>query len=557
MKILSDIEIAQSCAMKPITEIAETAGVDSQYLELYGNYKAKVDYRLLRESKRPDGKLILVTAINPTPAGEGKTTTTVGLADAMRRLGKNTLVALREPSLGPVFGVKGGAAGGGYAQVVPMEDINLHFTGDFHAIGAANNLCAAMLDNHIQQGNALGIDVKRITWKRCVDMNDRQLRNIVDGLGGRMQGVPREDGFDITVASEIMAVLCLSADIPDLKARLGRMVVAYTYDGKPVTAHDLKAEGAMAALLKDALKPNLVQTLEGTPAFIHGGPFANIAHGCNSVMATRMAMRLADYAVTEAGFGADLGAEKFLDIKCRLAGLKPSAVVVVATVRALKNHGGVPKAELNEENLPALEKGLPNLLQHVENITKVFGLPCVVAINAFPTDTARELQLVEDKCKELGVNVALSEVWAKGGEGGIALAEEVVRLCEQPNDFRFAYDTEDSIEQKLNDIARNVYHADGVELTAGARKQMKELEALGFDKLPICMAKTQYSFSDDAAKLGAPRGFTITVRNLKVSAGAGFLVALTGDIMTMPGLPKVPAAEKIDVDENGKITGLF
>ena len=557
MKILSDIEIAQSCAMKPITEIAETAGVDSQYLELYGNYKAKVDYRLLRESKRPDGKLILVTAINPTPAGEGKTTTTVGLADAMRRLGKNTLVALREPSLGPVFGVKGGAAGGGYAQVVPMEDINLHFTGDFHAIGAANNLCAAMLDNHIQQGNLLGIDVKRITWKRCVDMNDRQLRNIVDGLGGRMQGVPREDGFDITVASEIMAVLCLSADIPDLKARLGRMVVAYTYDGKPVTAHDLKAEGAMAALLKDALKPNLVQTLEGTPAFIHGGPFANIAHGCNSVMATRMAMRLADYAVTEAGFGADLGAEKFLDIKCRLAGLKPSAVVVVATVRALKNHGGVPKAELNEENLPALEKGLPNLLQHVENITKVFGLPCVVAINAFPTDTAAELKLVEDKCRELGVNVALSEVWAKGGEGGIALAEEVVRLCEQPNDFRFAYDTEDSIEQKLNDIARKVYHANGVELTAGARKQMKELEALGFDKLPICMAKTQYSFSDDASKLGAPKDFTITVRNLKVSAGAGFLVALTGDIMTMPGLPKVPAAEKIDVDENGKITGLF
>ena len=557
MKILSDIEIAQSCTMKPITEIAKTAGVDSEYLELYGNYKAKVDYRLLRESKRPDGKLILVTAINPTPAGEGKTTTTVGLADAMRKLGKNTLVALREPSLGPVFGVKGGAAGGGYAQVVPMEDINLHFTGDFHAIGAANNLCAAMLDNHIQQGNALGIDVKKITWKRCVDMNDRQLRNIVDGLGGRMQGVPREDGFDITVASEIMAVLCLSADIPDLKARLGRMVVAYTYDGKPVTAHDLKAEGAMAALLKDALKPNLVQTLEGTPAFIHGGPFANIAHGCNSVMATKMAMRLADYAVTEAGFGADLGAEKFLDIKCRLAGLKPSAVVVVATVRALKNHGGVAKADLNTENLEALEKGLPNLLQHVENITKVYQLPCVVAINAFPTDTAAELKLVEDKCRELGVNVALSEVWAKGGEGGIALAEEVVRLCEQPNDFRFAYDTEDSIEQKLNDIATKIYHADGVELTAGARKQMKELEALGFDKLPICMAKTQYSFSDDAAKLGAPKDFTITVRNLKVSAGAGFLVALTGDIMTMPGLPKVPAAEKIDVDENGKITGLF
>ena len=557
MKVLSDIEIAQSCTMQPITEVAKTAGVDQKYLELYGNYKAKVDYRLLRESDRPDGKLILVTAINPTPAGEGKTTTTVGLADAMRKLGKNTLVALREPSLGPVFGVKGGAAGGGYAQVVPMEDINLHFTGDFHAIGAANNLLAAMLDNHIQQGNALGIDVKRITWKRCVDMNDRQLRNIVDGLGGRMQGVPREDGFDITVASEIMAVLCLSADIPDLKARLGRMVVAYTYDGKPVTAHDLKAEGAMAALLKDALKPNLVQTLEGTPAFIHGGPFANIAHGCNSVMATKKSMRLADYTVTEAGFGADLGAEKFLDIKCRLAGLTPSAVVVVATVRALKNHGGVPKTQLNAENLEALEKGLPNLLQHVDNIKNVFGLPCVVAINAFPTDTARELQLVEDKCHELGVNVALSEVWAKGGEGGLALAEEVVRLCEQPNDFRFSYDTQDSIDKKLNDIAKNIYHADGAVLTAGAAKQARELEALGFDKLPICMAKTQYSFSDDAAKLGAPKDFTITVRNLKVSAGAGFLVALTGDIMTMPGLPKVPAAEKIDVDENGKITGLF
>jgi formate--tetrahydrofolate ligase len=557
MKVLTDIEIAQACQMKPITQIAETAGVPQEYLELYGNYKAKVNYNLLRERKGPDGKLILVTAINPTPAGEGKTTTTVGLADAMRKLGKNALVALREPSLGPVFGVKGGAAGGGYAQVVPMEDINLHFTGDFHAIGAANNLCAAMLDNHIQQGNALGIDVKKITWKRCVDMNDRQLRNIVDGLGGRMQGVPREDGFDITVASEIMAVLCLAADIPDLKARLGRMVVAYTYDGKPVTAHDLKAEGAMAALLKDALKPNLVQTLEGTPALIHGGPFANIAHGCNSVMATKMALRLADYAITEAGFGADLGAEKFLDIKCRLAELKPSAVVVVATVRALKNHGGVAKADLNTENLDALEKGLPNLLQHVENITRVFGLPCVVAINAFPTDTAAELKLVEDKCRELGVNVALSEVWAKGGEGGLALAEEVIRLCGQPNDFRFAYDTEDSIEKKLNDIAVNIYHADGVELTAGARKQMKELEELGFGSLPICMAKTQYSFSDDAAKLGAPRNFTITVRNLKVSAGAGFLVALTGDIMTMPGLPKVPAAEKIDVDETGRITGLF
>ena len=557
MAFLTDIEIAQSCTMQPITEIAKVAGVDEQYLELYGNYKAKIDYRLLRESTRPDGKLILVTAINPTPAGEGKTTTTVGLADGLRKLGKNVMVALREPSLGPVFGVKGGAAGGGYAQVVPMEDINLHFTGDFHAIGAANNLLAAMLDNHIQQGNALGIDVKRIVWKRCVDMNDRQLRNVIDGLGGRMQGVPREDGFDITVASEIMAVLCLSANIPDLKERLGRMVVAYTFDGKPVTAHDLKAEGAMAALLKDALKPNLVQTLEGTPAFIHGGPFANIAHGCNSVMATRMAMRLGDYTVTEAGFGADLGAEKFLDIKCRLAGLKPSAVVVVATVRALKNHGGVAKSDLNNENLEALEKGLPNLLQHVSNITNVYKLPCVVAINAFPTDTAAELKLVEDKCRELGVNVALSEVWAKGGEGGKALATEVLRLCEQPNDFSFAYDVEDSIEQKLNDIAKKIYHADGVALTANARKQMAELEALGFGNLPICMAKTQYSFSDDQTKLGAPTGFTITVRNLKVSAGAGFLVALTGDIMTMPGLPKVTAAEKIDVDEDGKITGLY
>ena len=558
MEFKTDIQIAQECKMQKITEIAKAAGVDEQYLEQYGNYKAKVDYSLLKDTEgQPDGKLILVTAINPTPAGEGKTTTTVGLADGLRKIGKNVMVALREPSLGPVFGVKGGAAGGGYAQVVPMEDINLHFTGDFHAIGAANNLLAAMLDNHIQQGNALGIDIKRIVWKRCVDMNDRQLRNVIDGLGGRMQGVPREDGFDITVASEIMAVLCLASDIPDLKERLALIVVAYTYDGKPVTAADLKAQGAMAALLKDALKPNLVQTLEGTPAFIHGGPFANIAHGCNSVMATRIAMRLGDYAVTEAGFGADLGAEKFLDIKCRLAGLKPSAVVVVATVRALKNHGGVPKAELNTENLEALEKGLPNLLQHVSNITNVYKLPCVVAINAFPTDTAAELKLVEDKCRELGVNVALSEVWAKGGEGGKALAEEVVRLCEQPNDFSFAYDVNDSIEQKLNDIAKKVYHADGVALTANARKQMAELEALGFDKLPICMAKTQYSFSDDPALLGAPTGFTVTVRNLKVSAGAGFLVALTGDIMTMPGLPKVPAAEKIDVDENGKITGLF
>ena len=557
MKILSDIEIAQQCAMRPITDIARTAGVEEKYLELYGNYKAKVDYRLLRESTRPDGKLILVTAINPTPAGEGKTTTTVGLADAMRRLGKNTLVALREPSLGPVFGVKGGAAGGGYAQVVPMEDINLHFTGDFHAIGAANNLLAAMLDNHIQQGNALGIDVKKITWRRCVDMNDRQLRNIVDGLGGRMQGVPREDGFDITVASEIMAVLCLASDLKDLKARLARIIVGYTYDDKPVTAADLKAQGAMAALLKDAIKPNLVQTLENTPALVHGGPFANIAHGCNSVSATDTALKLADYVVTEAGFGADLGAEKFLDIKCRLAGLTPSAVVVVATVRALKNHGGVAKDGLNEENLPALERGLPNLLQHVDNIKNVFGLPCVVAVNAFPTDTASELKLVEDKCRKLGVNVALSEVWAKGGEGGLSLAEEVVRLCESPNEFRFAYDAEAPIEEKLNDIVRKIYHADGAELTAAARKQMGELEELGFGKLPICMAKTQYSFSDDAAKLGAPSGFTVTVRNLKVSAGAGFLVALTGDIMTMPGLPKAPAAEKIDVDENGRITGLF
>ena len=557
MEFKTDIEIAQSTPMKPITEIAKVAGVEEDYLELYGKYKAKVDYKLLKEVDRPDGKLILVTAINPTPAGEGKTTTTVGLADGLKKLGKNVMVALREPSLGPVFGVKGGAAGGGYAQVVPMEDINLHFTGDFHAIGAANNLLAAMLDNHIQQGNALGIDVKKIVWKRAVDMNDRQLRNIVNGLGGRMQGVPREDGFDITVASEVMAVLCLASSITDLKERLGRMVVAYTFDGKPVTAADLKAQGAMAALLKDALKPNLVQTLEGTPAFIHGGPFANIAHGCNSVMATRIALRMGDYAVTEAGFGADLGAEKFLDIKCRLAGLKPSAVVVVATVRALKNHGGVPKAELNNENLEALEKGLPNLLQHVDNIKNVFGLPCVVAINAFPTDTAAELKLVEDKCRELGVNVALSEVWAKGGEGGVALAEEVLRLCEQENHFSFAYDAEESIEAKLDAIAKKIYHADGVTLTANARKQMKELEALGFDKLPICMAKTQYSFSDDAGLLGAPRGFTITVRNLKVSAGAGFLVALTGDIMTMPGLPKVPAAERIDVDEDGKITGLF
>ena len=554
----TDIEIAQEATPLKITEIAQKCGVDEKYIEQYGNYKAKIDYRMLKDlADKPDGKLILVTAITPTPAGEGKTTTSVGLADGLRKIGKNAVVALREPSLGPVFGVKGGAAGGGYAQVVPMEDINLHFTGDFHAISAANNLLAAMLDNHIQQGNTLGIDVKQITWKRAVDMNDRQLRHIVDGLGGKVQGVPREDGFEITVASEIMAVLCLSSDIIDLKTRLARMIVAYTYDGKPVTAHDLKAEGAMAALLKDALKPNLVQTLEGTPAFIHGGPFANIAHGCNSVTATRMALKMGDYAVTEAGFAADLGAEKFVDIKCRMSGLRPSAVVVVATVRALKYHGGVAKAELNNENLDALEKGLPNLLQHVENVTKVYGLPCVVAINAFPTDTKAELELVEKKCGELGVNVALSEVWAKGGEGGKALAEEVVRLCEQPNQFGFTYPLEASIEEKLESICKRVYHADGVTLTANAKKQAAQLTELGFGNLPICMAKTQYSFSDDPSLLGAPKGFTVTVRNLKVSAGAGFIVALTGDIMTMPGLPKVPAAEKIDVDENGKITGLF
>ena len=557
MEIKTDIEIAQSCQAKNIREIAATAGVDEKYLELYGNYKAKVDYKLLSQEQGEDGKLILVTAITPTPAGEGKTTTSVGLADGLRKIGKKSVVALREPSLGPVFGVKGGAAGGGYAQVIPMEDINLHFTGDFHAIGAANNLLAAMLDNHIQQGNALGIDVKQITWKRVVDMNDRQLRHIVDGLGGRMQGVPREDGFDITVASEIMAVLCLATSLMDLKQKLGSIIVAYTYDGKPVTAHDLKAEGAMTALLKDALKPNLVQTLEGTPAFIHGGPFANIAHGCNSIIATKMALKLGDYAVTEAGFAADLGAEKFIDIKCRKAGLKPSAVVIVATVRALKYHGGVPKPELNQENLEALEKGLPNLLQHVDNVKNVYGLPCVVAINAFPTDTKAELDLVEKKCNELGVNVALSEVWAKGGEGGKALAEEVVRLCEEENHFQYVYDTELSIEEKLDAIVKKVYHGDGVVLTANAKKQVKQLTDLGFGNLPICMAKTQYSFSDDAGLLGAPKGFTVTVRNLKVSAGAGFLVALTGDIMTMPGLPKVPSAEKIDVDEDGRITGLF
>ena len=553
----SDIEIAQSCTMKPIREIAATAGVDEKYLELYGNYKAKIDYNLLRENDRPDGKLVLVTAITPTPAGEGKTTTSVGLADGLRKIGKNAVLALREPSLGPVFGVKGGAAGGGYAQVVPMEDINLHFTGDFHAIGAANNLLAAMLDNHIQQGNRLGIDVKKITWKRCVDMNDRQLRNIVDGLGGRMQGVPREDGFDITVASEVMAVFCLSSSIRDLKERLAKIIVGYTYDDKPVTAGDLKAAGAMAALLKDALKPNLVQTLEGTPAFIHGGPFANIAHGCNSIMATRMAMKLGDYCVTEAGFGADLGAEKFLDIKCRMAGLVPSAVVVVATVRALKHHGGVAKAELSQENLAALEKGLPNLLRHVENITKVYGLPCVVAINRFPTDTEAELELVREKCRELGVNVALSEVWGKGGEGGVELAQEVVRLCETQGDFHYAYELGTTIEEKLNAIVRRVYRGADVVLTPAAKKQAQQLTAMGFGDYPICMAKTQYSFSDDPKLLGAPEGFTVTVRNLKVSAGAGFIVALTGDIMTMPGLPKVPAAENIDVTDDGKITGLF
>ena len=555
---LTDIEIAQQNVPEKITKVAEGLGIDEKYIEQYGQYKAKIDYNFLKDHQdRPDGKLILVTAITPTPAGEGKTTTSVGLADGMRKIGKNVVVALREPSLGPVFGIKGGAAGGGYAQVVPMEDINLHFTGDFHAIGAANNLLAAMLDNHIQQGNALGIDPKQITWKRAVDMNDRQLRNIVDGLGGKMQGVPREDGFDITVASEVMAVLCLASDIVDLKARLGRIVVGYTYGGSPVTAHDLKAEGAMAALLKDALKPNLVQTLEHTPALVHGGPFANIAHGCNSVTATRMALKLGDYVVTEAGFAADLGAEKFLDIKCRMANLHPSAVVMVATVRALKYHGGVAKADLNSENLEALEKGLPNLLRHVSNIKDVFGLPCVVAINAFPTDTKAELDLVEEKCKELGVNVALSEVWAKGGEGGMALAEEVVRLCELPNEFRQSYELEGSIEDKIRAIAHKVYHAKHLMLLPNAKKQAEQLEAMGFGNLPVCMAKTQYSFSDDPTLLGAPEGFTVTVRNLKVSAGAGFIVALTGDIMTMPGLPKVPAAEKIDVDENGKISGLF
>ena len=558
MNIKSDIEIAQEHTPKKITEVAATAGIDEKFLELYGNYKAKVDIRSLKDLPRKS-KLVLVTAISPTPAGEGKTTTSVGLADALNRLGKRTIVCLREPSLGPVFGVKGGAAGGGHAQVIPMEDINLHFTGDFHAIGIANNLMAALIDNHIHQGNALNIDTRKVVWKRVVDMNDRQLRHIVCGMGGKASGVPREDGFDITVASEIMAVLCLASSLSDLKQRLSKMVVAYTRDDKPVTAHDLKAEGAMAAVLKDAIKPNLVQTLEGTPAFIHGGPFANIAHGCNSIQATETALKLGEYTVTEAGFAADLGAEKFLDIKCRAGGFHPDAVVIVATVRALKYHGGVAKADLNHENLEALEKGLPNLLQHVDNVTNVYGLPCVVAINAFPTDTEAELKMVEEKCREKGVNVRLSEVWAKGGEGGKTLAEEVIRLCEEEKSdrFQFVYDLDTTIEEKLNAIATKVYRADGVVITAAAKKQIQQLTELGFDKMPICMAKTQFSFSDDASKLGAPRGFKITVREVKVNAGAGFLVAKTGDIMTMPGLPKVPSAEKIDIDDNGVISGLF
>lgn len=558
MSFKSDIEIAQECVIKPIMEVAEKLQIPSEYLELYGPYKAKVNYTLLNKVDKKNGKLILVTAINPTPAGEGKTTTTVGLGDALNKLGKNVVIALREPSLGPVFGVKGGAAGGGYAQVVPMEDINLHFTGDFHAIGAANNLLAAMLDNHIYQGNALNIDTRKITWKRCMDMNDRQLRFVVDGLNGRTNGVPREDGFDITVASEIMAILCLSKNIDHLKEKIKNIVVAYNTSDKPVTAGDLKAEGAMAALLKEALKPNLVQTLEQTPSFIHGGPFANIAHGCNSIMATNMALKLGDYVVTEAGFGADLGAEKFLDIKCRIAGLEPSAVVIVATVRALKHHGGVAKDGLNNENLEALEKGLPNLLKHVENINKNFGLPCVVAINKFPTDTAAELKLVEEKCKEYGANVALSEVWEKGGEGGKELANEVLRLIDEgKSEFKFAYTDEMSIKDKINAIVTKIYGGDGVDYTPSALKEIQKLEDFGFGNLPVCMAKTQYSFSDDAKKLGAPKDFRVAVRNIKVSAGAGFIVAITGDIMTMPGLPKVPAAEKIDIDSNGKISGLF
>lgn len=554
----SDIEIAQSVEMQPITQVAETAGIDRKYLEQYGEYKAKIGLSLLEESKRPEGKLILVTAITPTPAGEGKTTTTIGLADGLRKIGKNSVVALREPSLGPVFGIKGGAAGGGYAQVVPMEDINLHFTGDFHAIGAANNLLAAMIDNHIYQGNSLNIDPRRITWKRCVDMNDRQLRFVVDGVGGRVNGVPREDGFDITVASEIMAVFCLSSSIEDLKARLSRIIIGYTYDEKPVTAGDLKAVGAMAALLKDALKPNLVQTLEHTPALVHGGPFANIAHGCNSILATKMAMKLGDYAVTEAGFGADLGAEKFLDIKCRMAGLTPSAVVIVATVRALKMHGGLAKTELGEENLTALENGMPNLLRHVSNIKNVYGLPSVVAVNRFPTDTDAEIELVIEKCRKLGVNVVLSDVWAKGGEGGIELAKEVVRLCdEQTPDFKFSYSDDMSLEQKIEAVVKRIYGGDGISCLPAAKKELAKLTELGFGGVPVCIAKTQYSFSDDPSKLGAPSGFKVTVKNVKVSAGAGFVVVLTGDIMTMPGLPKQPAAEKIDVDASGVITGLF
>ena len=558
MAYLSDIEIAQSCKMKPVSEIAAKVGITENYLEPYGRYKGKIDLSFMKNDKK-EGKLILVTAITPTPAGEGKTTTTIGLADGMNRLGFNTCVALREPSLGPVFGIKGGAAGGGYAQVVPMEDINLHFTGDFHAIGAANNLLAAMLDNHIQQGNFLGIDTKKITWKRCVDMNDRQLRSIVDGLGGRMNGVPREDGFDITVASEIMAIFCLSTSVTDLKERLSRIVVAYTYDNKPVTCGDLKAQGAMTALLVDAIKPNLVQTLEGTPAFVHGGPFANIAHGCNTVLATKLALKSADYAVTEAGFGADLGAEKFLDIKCRAASLKPSAVVIVATVRALKMHGGLLKTELGNENIEALEKGVPNLLRHVSNIKNVYHLPCVVAVNRFPTDTDKEIDFIISKCRELGVNTVLSTVWAEGGKGGEALAKEVVRLCNEEDNsgFTYSYNLDGTVEDRINDVVTKVYGGDGVDFTPNAKKQLETLKADGFGGLPVCVAKTQYSFSDDASLLGAPKGFRVTVRNLKVSAGAGFIVALTGEIMTMPGLPKSPAAERIDVDENGKITGLF
>lgn len=558
MTYLSDIEIAQQAKPEHILKIAQRAHIDEKYIEQYGRNKAKIDLSFLEDAPAKEGKLVLVTAITPTPAGEGKTTTTIGLADGLRRIGKESVVALREPSLGPVFGVKGGAAGGGYAQVIPMEDINLHFTGDFHAIGAANNLLAAMLDNHIQQGNSLGIDVRKITWKRCVDMNDRQLRNIVDGLGGKVNGVPREDGFDITVASEIMAVLCLSNSISDLKQRLGKIIVGYTYDDKPVTARDLKAQGAMTALLKDALKPNLVQTLEGTPAFVHGGPFANIAHGCNSVTATKMALKTGEYAVTEAGFGADLGAEKFLDIKCRMAGFVPDAVVVVATVRALKMHGGSDKKSLDKENIQALEKGIPNLLRHVSNIKNVYGLPCVVAVNRFPTDTDAEIEFIIAKCRELGVNTVLSTVWADGGKGGEALAKEVVRLCEEERgDFNFAYGDELSIKEKINAVVTKVYGGEGTVFTPAAEKQIAKLEELGFGNCPVCIAKTQYSFSDDPAKLGAPSGFYVTVRNVKISAGAGFVVVLTGDIMTMPGLPKVPAAENIDVDEQGRITGLF